>query len=254
MSHKRILFLTSEKTGSTLLTSALLGQNGYFTTPGKEGAFKEPNKPVWIHTIPEQQCKFYYDIDYNLTWVRQRKQISNSEAYRTYPSGITHISFWNSFPEPSSWKFIYLFRDPRNRATSKAHRYARARRRVGENYEQAFDLVFKQEVQTAAYEMSSILSAQQDPRFYLLRSENLFSDPLGEFTKAWNFIGFKLDTAFYKKHFETQTKKWKVSTFKDDGEKSNERWTTLSPARKQLFKDRAGQQLIQMQYEKDMNW
>jgi hypothetical protein len=249
---QQCLFLTSEKTGSTLLVSALLGQNGFFSI-GND-AFQNPNKPVWIKTIPKYQCKFYYDIDYNLDWIRNRTNIPTAEAYRTYPSGIIEPEFYDSFPNSSEWKFIYLFRDPRNRTASKAHRYAKAQTEIGKQYNSAFDLVFKSELTTSMYEMRSITKIWKDPRFYLLRSEDLFANPLEEFTAVWNFIGFQLDKEFYSEHFNKQTKNWKVSTFNDDGKDSLCRWKNWEPQYKTLFKEQAGTELIQLGYEKDMDW
>ena len=100
--------------------------------------------------------------------------------------------------------------------------------------------------------------------YFSLRYEDLLAHPFDEMTKLWKFLGVKkTDTSLEAKiktemtsnpDEEWQTKRNEdIASFLPKGQAGN--WTRLFTEKdKRIFKEVAGEMLIQWGYEKDNNW
>lgn len=241
----RILFLTTERTGSTLLSAMLLGQNGLFRD------FK-PTYPSWIKTIPSKQCAFYHNIGRDMDFVRSRTSIDVSEAYMFNPPGDLAPSFYDSLPG-NNWNFFYLLRDPRNRTESKCVKFTSAE----ENEERKAELrhvVFERDCIWVRYELDSVEQMLGDSRFHLVKSEDLFADPVGVFEGIFKTANIEIDRPFYEGLVVSQVKRYANSSFEDDCRGCNERWLSWTKAERQLFNEIVGDRLVKFSYEEDDSW
>ncbi len=99
--------------------------------------------------------------------------------------------------------------------------------------------------------------------FYGLRYEDLLARPFEEMKKAWEFLGVAADKALEKSLLAEMAsnpdEEWQsrrnedIASFLPKGQAGN--WTRLFTARdKAIFKEIAGEMLVQWKYEKDGNW
>jgi sulfotransferase family protein len=96
-----------------------------------------------------------------------------------------------------------------------------------------------------------------------LRYEDLLAHPFDEMQKLWKFLGVQADQSLEKTISEEMSsnpdEEWQakrnegIASFLPKGHAGN--WERLFTARdKSLFKEVAGEMLIQWNYEKDLNW
>jgi hypothetical protein len=99
--------------------------------------------------------------------------------------------------------------------------------------------------------------------YFSLRYEDLLAQPFDEMQKLWNFLGVPADRSQEKAIVEEMSsnpdEEWQakrneeIASFLPKGQAGN--WQRLFTARdKSLFKEAAGEMLIQWNYEKDLNW
>jgi hypothetical protein len=99
--------------------------------------------------------------------------------------------------------------------------------------------------------------------YFSLRYEDLLVQPFDEMQKLWNFLGVPADRSQEKAIVEEMSsnpdEEWQakrneeIASFLPKGQAGN--WQRLFTARdKSLFKEAAGEMLIQWNYEKDLNW
>jgi hypothetical protein len=99
--------------------------------------------------------------------------------------------------------------------------------------------------------------------YYGLRYEDLLVHPFAEMQKLWEFLGVKAERSLEKTILEEMSsnpdEEWQsrrnedIASFLPKGQAGN--WTRLFTARdKSLFKEVAGDMLIQWKYEKDLTW
>jgi hypothetical protein len=99
--------------------------------------------------------------------------------------------------------------------------------------------------------------------YFSLRYEDLLAQPFDEMQKLWNFLGVPADRSLEKAITDEMSsnpdEEWQakrneeIASFLPKGQAGN--WQKLFSARdKFLFKEAAGEMLIQWNYEKDSNW
>jgi hypothetical protein len=99
--------------------------------------------------------------------------------------------------------------------------------------------------------------------YFSLRYEDLLAQPFDEMQKLWNFLGVPADRSLEKAITDEMSsnpdEEWQakrneeIASFLPKGQAGN--WQKLFTARdKSLFKEAAGEMLIQWNYEKDSNW
>jgi hypothetical protein len=99
--------------------------------------------------------------------------------------------------------------------------------------------------------------------YFSLRYEDLLARPFDEMQRLWNFLGVQAESALEKAISEEMSSNpdedWQakrnenLASFLPKGQAGN--WQRLFTARdKFLFKEVAGNMLIQWNYEKDSNW
>jgi hypothetical protein len=193
---------------------------------------------------------------------------------------VRHIDrFFDTFPEA---KLILLVRDGRDNVASsvKAGLAIRSRDSVVERSKKRLNhLLFRDFVQYARDWSSSvgrILSFDEKfrdtPRasqYMIVRYEDVFRHPREMAERLFSFMGVEYDDAtldavdnaevvgssFFASSGREEAKKpnWKA-TPKTDAFKPLGRWNQWSALQKSMFKRIAGEQLISMGYEKDLNW
>jgi hypothetical protein len=100
-------------------------------------------------------------------------------------------------------------------------------------------------------------------RYYSLRYEDLLARPFEEMQRLWEFLSVKVDSSLEKDIFEEMStnpdEEWQtkrnedIASFLPKGQAGN--WQRLFSARdKTVFKDVAGELLVQWKYEKDLSW
>ena len=99
--------------------------------------------------------------------------------------------------------------------------------------------------------------------YFSLRYEDLLAQPFDAMQKLWNFLGVQADRSLEKSITDEMSsnpdEEWQVkrnediASFLPKGQAGN--WQRLFTARdKSLFKEAAGEMLIQWNYEKDLSW
>jgi hypothetical protein len=100
--------------------------------------------------------------------------------------------------------------------------------------------------------------------YFALRYEDLLSDPFGEMTRLWKFLGVKkvnqsLSRGIQAEMGSNPDEEWQakrnegIATFLPKGQAGN--WQRLFTARdKAIFKEVAGQMLVKWKYEKNNDW
>ncbi len=227
---QRILFLANERTGSSFLTSFLANR-----------ANKDKvSFPAWFSTVPGKACKFLggdpskNTIDES---IRARPVVSEPEAYLWSPPASCSIDFYNNLPG-DDWKFVYLIRDPRNRLES------RVRRAVGKDTSKR-SFIFKTEIEVAASEFDSISAIRNDPRFYILKFEDLISDPISTMEAVFKFCGFDIDKKACQKI---------ASSFGNISKRGACRWEGWTKEEVVSFKKVLSLHLISFGYEDGLDW
>ena len=101
-------------------------------------------------------------------------------------------------------------------------------------------------------------------KYVALRYEDLLSDPFGEMTRLWNFLGVKKVNKTLKKEIQAEMasnpdEEWQekrngdIASFLPKGHAGN--WQRMFTTRdKEVFKEVAGETLVKWEYEKDLNW
>ena len=100
-------------------------------------------------------------------------------------------------------------------------------------------------------------------RYYSLRYEDLLVRPFEEMQRLWEFLSVQVDPSLEKDIFEEMStnpdEEWQtkrnedIASFLPKGQAGN--WQRLFSARdKTVFKDVAGELLVQWKYEKDLSW
>lgn len=100
--------------------------------------------------------------------------------------------------------------------------------------------------------------------YFSLRYEDLLSQPFGEMSKFWKFLGVKaieksLDESLRAEMSSNPDEEWQarrnedISSFLPKGQVGN--WARLFTEKdKSVFKEIAGEMLVKWKYEKDLNW
>jgi len=103
-----------------------------------------------------------------------------------------------------------------------------------------------------------------DEKYFSLRYEDLLKDPFKEMTRLWKFLGVKkinksLDELVMVEMASNPDEEWQaqrddsIASFLPKGQAGN--WQRLFTTRdKTVFKEIAGEILINWKYEKDLNW
>jgi hypothetical protein len=103
-----------------------------------------------------------------------------------------------------------------------------------------------------------------DKDYFALRYEDLLATPVEEMTKLWNFLGARtlnesMETRIRSELESNPDEEWQakrnegIASFLPKGQAGN--WQRLFTARdKAIFKEVAGEMLIQWKYEKDHEW
>lgn len=253
----RILFLVRERTGSTLLTSCLLAQNGCFWGPNNPKSFKTIEFPTWIKTIPKKQMSFWWNGHKSVNIFNEKinipdPKLSHHESYMWNPPAKLQPSFYQQLS--GNWKFVYLTRDPRNRAESITKRGESGYLEESEERVNFRKLLLFNELNSYNVELQSISKMLNYPNFYLLKFEDMIKNPLAVFEDIIKFCGCVIDKDFYKKHIDKQISEYTNTSFNDNGQKSNERWKNWTKTEKEKALEIIGEQLIFFGYEKDDNW
>ena len=188
---RRILFLVTARSGSTFLATMLLGRPGNFADGPK--AFGKIDYPVWLNTVPEKQCHFYYaawpDGHIIQDLIKKRPVIETPEAYSWLPPANLNPSFYQTLPA-ADWRFVYLFRDPRGRIQSHLNRTGWE----GEKNE----TLFRKQCDISRCLANSAVPMLHNKRFFFLRFEDLIAKPIETLVKMFRFTGFEIDTSFYE--------------------------------------------------------
>jgi hypothetical protein len=244
---KRILFLMHERSGSTFLSSILIGKVGDW-----ENKFSGSPMQKWLETVPEKQCYLYLgspDKNVLTDLIRLRPNINRNEAYRWESPATLEKSFYDNLPG-TDWKFVYLLRDPRNKISSLT------KRAFGQyslsSKEKRLSFV-RNQARISALELQSVQKIMDDPRFMLLRFEDLVGDSLNTVIKLFDFIGFEIDVDFYKKIIDDQ-QDWINSSFSKKKVSPYPSWSYLSKTERRVFNEMCGKELLSFGYEKNHDW
>jgi hypothetical protein len=100
-------------------------------------------------------------------------------------------------------------------------------------------------------------------KYFSLRYEDLLSHPFDEMQKLWDFLGVRADPLLEKtitgEMSSNPDEEWQakrnedIASFLPKGQAGN--WRRLFSRRDtSIFKDVAGEMLIQWKYEKDLSW
>jgi hypothetical protein len=252
MKATRVLLMIRERTGSTLLTSMFLSKNGQWNGKNQPKDFGEIPHPAVIQTIPEGELH-YHHTDASFGWANILSDTPEvNTVYRYMPSSIIPISFLDNMPG-DNWKFVYLFRNPKNKLASIVKRGTPDSAAPNLTEEDRLALrkrMFEHETIAMHHECKSVLELQADPRVYVCRFENLIQDPAGEFEKICNFIGVQIDKPFYQSLSEKQAAEYTNTSFRDNGKNSNKRWDYFTEEELKFLDLQIGDFLQKLGYER----
>jgi hypothetical protein len=154
----------------------------------------------------------------------------------------------------NDWKFIYFLRDARNQIESLRNLPGGIEgEKQKDNPTDYFELLCKAFRNRARM---TIDSNNQLSNFIIIRFEDLVRSPIKTLSEAFSFSGLCLDQNFIKKSLALSKTKKTVeqhSSFKSK-KNINKRWSNWSKWEVDTFKSIAGNELIELGYEKDLNW
>lgn len=245
----RTIFLVKERSGSTFLTSLLLGIPGNWGS----GNFENLPRSRWMNSDPGKQCLFYpQQPEYHNSLkqiIYDRPTVEHNESYIFSVPARCDKSFYNDLPG-TDWRFVYLLRDPRNYVESMSYRHTFGFPKRREDYLK----IFRIHTSYSQIELSGVEKMISDPRFMLLHFENLINDPLQTIGSVYSFMGMRIDIKFYKRLIQEYEDKYINSSFGDRGINANIRWHLWTPEQKEYFKQHIGQSFVNLGYEKDDSW
>lgn len=159
----------------------------------------------------------------------------------------------NYIPQ-AEWKFINLIRDPRNIIESLRNIpggvEAEYMRNDPDDYFKALCAGYRNKCRIA-------LDCQKAmPNYKIFKFENLMNDTITTMAGLFDYLDMDLDIELCGKRADDikQRRVGKFHTsFKDDS-RMNTRYTSWSEYEKNLFKEIAGKELIELGYEKDNRW
>lgn len=199
---KRFLVLSREKGGSNLFASLLLGARGTF-----EDEFNgyTSRGQLWLPTAEEKQCRIIYNNKLNQNtgfedYVKTNDPKIDELFFHPTERTMNHkASFYDGLP--GEWKFIFLFRDPRTQITSW---YRRRLDRLGREKDSIADMKSGDKDswlylcnRYVVNGCKSVVEKINDPRFLLIRYEDLVKNPLKTIIECFDHMGFKPDMNFY---------------------------------------------------------
>jgi hypothetical protein len=238
MDNSRLCIFLVARCGSDFVRATLDPKRGELPTTPKCTSLLEDSFPGE-----------YLPVDYIMKTPEIKEGSREIYAYYVPTEASGEYLLPPYFPgDPKQWRFVYLLRDPRNRIVSYLN-WGKVKEKDLSEKERGgeIDLICN----AVKISTSGILEMSKDPRFTVLRFEDLVEDPTAEFARILRMINLKLDTKKFQQKlplFESN------SSFGDKGTDSNNRWKALDKKSKALIKDSIGQEIIDLGYEKDLNW
>jgi len=152
------------------------------------------------------------------------------------------------------WKFIYLIRDGRNQVASLCNLKGGAEERLSKNNPLDYFIAqckgFRNRARIA-------IDCANDIRVYrIYKFEDLIENPMDTLDTIFQFAGYKINKDFTKEQIRRVQDRVvgpNHASFKDD-KKMHQRWHAWTDQQKDLFKLYAGDELVELGYEKDLNW
>lgn len=249
---RRVLYMAREKTGSTFFRAMLMGVNGKFAGPKDPLSFEASidvnNMPIVMKTTPA--CNLYPH-----TWacgliiedmIYARPVVDSPETYTWQPPGVIDPAFYQNFPNFPDWRFVYQFRDPRNRICGLMKR--------DQSSADVQHKIFLNECYAAKCEVESIQKMINHNQFYLMKFEEMIADPLNKVEEAFNFMGFQIDRDFYSGLIDRQVKHYTNTSFGDKGKGSNRRWDMWTDDQKEHYDKKLMPILRSFGYERYLKW
>ena len=244
---KRTLIITHEKRGSTFLMSMLFGEPGEFAF--NERQFKEREFPIWLNTVPPQQCKFYYHGETRYRQLEDRiyarPVVDTPEAYTWVSPADLSSCFYDNLPG-NEWRFIYLLRDPRNTMTSLATRS----KLTGSQLE----MMFTTQCGYFKAELRGINEMKNDPRFYLLRFEPFIVRPVDTMIEMFQHMDLQIDRNLYQDIADKYTEGYINTSFNDNGQGSRRRWDSWSDEWRTHYNHEVGPGLQALGVQEYLEW
>jgi len=249
LKDRRILALRCERGGSNYFTGLLFGSQGRYEDGFNALVATRNNdvprdKKVWLHTIPEKQCKIFTYKKYlgglQTDEYLENNPIPNGPEFFIKNTGMSqNKSYFDQLPK-ADWRFIYLLRDPRNHISSWYRRRLNSNRKDvpiscldgpgdREFWKYRCNLY-------ANTQLKSVSTMLDDERYLLVRFEELIIDPLFQIKTMFLHMGLVPDMEFYESFLKKPvTNTEKLSSYSDEGAGSNERWHEWSDEQKSIF-------------------
>lgn len=244
---RRTLIITHEKRGSTFLMSMLFGEPGEFAFNEKQ--FKTKDFPIWLNTVPPQQCKFYYHGDPKYRQLEDRiyarPDVNTMEAYTWVSPANLDQKFYDQLPG-NDWRFVYLLRDPRNTITSLCKR--------SQLVDEKLDDMFRVQCGYFQDELGGLNAVKRDPRFYLLRFEQFIVTPVDTMVEMFGHMGLQIDRNFYQEIADQYAAGYINTSFQDQGKGSRRRWDSWSDEWRTHYNNEVGPGLRHLGIPEYLEW
>lgn len=246
---RRILFILNHRSGSHFMEAMLRANIKDIFQPGGFDFLPSLPGPVWLQTIPPQQCQLYgINSPYN-TWdlINSPRNIEKREAYSIHAPTVDSGQWLRNLPQPEDWTFFLMYRDPRNKMESLL------KRAEGKPKCEPREVLFPDWVRISKIIAQGIVDMKRDPRFNFVDFDVLFDDPKGGLYRIFNKVGLTLDTSLY----DSLVDEWNArhnSSYNDLGAKRRDRWLAWTQEEREYFCEHMGDELIALGYEKDKSW
>lgn len=221
------LFLITNRSGSSFIRIILAAS-------GRKDCELPTTPPS--HYFPEEFCPGKHII---ADFIQQR-DVTSPEIYSIYAGAEWGSNFYNSL-RGNSWKFIYLLRDPRNRAASMME--------WGQNKGKSLDeknQIIQRIAEDTKVRAKALASMKNDARFKIFYFENLAVVPKDELQNMFSFAGLQISEPY----LDSKIEEWKSrsnSSFQND-QQVNDRWHNWTADQVELFKSIAYNEILSMGY------
>lgn len=151
------------------------------------------------------------------------------------------------------WKFISLIRDGRNHIASLINKKESLEKALFEKDPEEY---FRIECKAFRNRARVALDCSSWENYRIFRFEDLVQNPVGTITNMFSYFGLKKDKDYYSKvasSYFNPNKANNHSSFSDNS-KMNYRWHGWTPEQREVFNEIAGQELVDLGYEKNSDW
>lgn len=230
---------------------------------------KENNINVYLPTVPEGSHVI-------------KEAVSDSEIHSQLSEGAHNVSWtvhvgdwWGLVKSedipgpydlacPSRWsyeellrfpkhlKYVSLVRDGRNQIESLRNFKGGVEERLNkENPEDYFRVLCKGFRNRSRIALDN---QSKNKNYRIFKYENLIQNPKLTCLNIFSFLGLTLDEARVEQNLGKMTKGVSGTHSSFGGERNEQRWTKWTSDEKSVFKQIAGNELIELGYESNFNW